>query len=100
MVIAYGIPIKDNNGKVTCNDSVARPAEEISNRVKDITFLKTGSAYMVNAKGVTIAHKNQELVNNFSNTIEESKSNEDLKDIAEIEKKMINGEDGIGTYDV
>ena len=98
MVIAYGIPIKDNNGKVTSMIQYARPAEAISNLVKDITFLKTGSAYMVNAKGVTIAHTNQELVNNLSNTIEESKSNADLKELAEIEKKMINGEDGIGTY--
>ncbi len=53
---------------------------------------------MISSKGVTIAHTNQDLVNSLSNTIEESKSDADLKELAEIEKKMINGEDGIGTY--
>ncbi len=48
MVIAYGIPIKDNNGKVTSMIQYTRPADEISNIVKDIKFLKTGSAYMLN----------------------------------------------------
>ena len=98
MIIVYGIPVKDNNEKVIAMISCVRPAEEISNSLKDITFLNTGSAYMISAEGVTIAHKNQELVSSFSNSIEESKSNEDLKELAEIEKKMVNGEDGVGTY--
>ncbi|SDP15680.1 methyl-accepting chemotaxis protein [Clostridium gasigenes] len=98
MLMAYAIPIKDNNGKVIGMVEYSRPATEISDIIKDITFLKTGSAYVIGSKGVTIAHKNQDLVNTLSNTIEESKSDADLKELAEIETKMINGEDGIGTY--
>ncbi|MBU3133653.1 methyl-accepting chemotaxis protein [Clostridium gasigenes] len=98
IIIAYGIPIKDNNGKVISILEYTRPAAEISSIIKEITFLKTGSAYMLNRKGTVIAHPNQELVNTFDNTIEASKSDVGLKELAEIETKMINGEDGIGTY--
>ncbi|SDP15658.1 methyl-accepting chemotaxis protein [Clostridium gasigenes] len=98
MVIAYGIPIKDNNGKVTSMIQYTSLADEISNSVKDIKFLKTGSAYMLNKEGTVIAHPNQELVNTFDNSIKASKSDVGLKELAEIETKMIKGEDGIGTY--
>ncbi|MEG0297356.1 MAG: methyl-accepting chemotaxis protein [Clostridium sp.] len=98
MSIAYGIPVKDSNGNVTSIIQYTRPATEISDSIKDIKFLETGSAYMLNEKGVTIAHKNMDLVNNFSNTSEEVKTDPELKELAEIESKMVNGEDGVGSY--
>lgn len=98
MVISYAIPVKDNNGNVTSIIEYTRLAEEISDVLKDIKFLKTGSAYMLNSEGTVIAHLNQELVDNFDNAIEVAKTEPELKELAEIETKMINGEDGIGSY--
>ncbi|MGL5351772.1 MAG: methyl-accepting chemotaxis protein, partial [Clostridium sp.] len=90
--------VKDVNGKVFSIIEYARPALEISNAIDDITFLKTGRAYMINEKGIVIAHSNKELVENFDSHIEMSKTNKELTKLAELEKKMINGEDGIGEY--
>ncbi len=53
---------------------------------------------MLNKDGYTIAHFNQDNVRNKENTINDAKNDTSLSDIAEIEKKMVNGEAGFGTY--
>lgn len=98
LLIAYGLPIKDNNEVIIGMLRIVRPLEEVSSIVKDIKFLETGSAYMIDSDGCTIAHNNNDLVENASNTIKESKKDKDLEKLASIESKMINGEKGIDTY--
>ncbi len=57
-----------------------------------------GSAYILNAEGTTIAHKDMDTVINRENTIQNAKSNSKLKDLAEIESKMIAGKSGFDQY--
>ena len=59
---------------------------------------KGGSAYMLDADGNTIAHKNIEAVREQENTIEDAKSDSSLKALAAIEKDMIAGENGFAEY--
>lgn len=59
---------------------------------------KGGSAYMLDAQGNTIAHKNMDNIRNQENTIEEAKTNASLAPLAAIESQMIIGESGFGLY--
>lgn len=75
------------------------PDEDFLNDiVNGIQVSKGGSAYMLDATGNTIAHKNMELVKSFSNTIEDAKTDSSQRALAKIETRMILGESGFGTY--
>lgn len=63
-----------------------------------ITVSANGSAYMLDGEGNVIAHKNEELVRIKDNSIKDAETNSKLKPVAKLEKKMIAGESGFGTY--
>lgn len=66
--------------------------------VTSIQVSANGSAYILSAEGNTIAHKNSDNVLNEENTINDSKTDADLFQLASLEQKMINGESGFGEY--
>lgn len=66
--------------------------------VTSIQVSDNGSAYILNGSGTTIAHQNMENVTNEENTIQDAKTDSSLKQLAEIEKKMIDGERGYASY--
>ena len=66
--------------------------------VATLNISENGSAYMLDAKGTTIAHKTLENVRNQENTIQDAKTDASLKALAEIEEKMIAGETGFAQY--
>ncbi len=66
--------------------------------VTSIQVSENGSAYILNGSGTTIAHQNMENVTNEENTIQDAKTDSSLKQLSEIEKKMIDGERGYGSY--
>ena len=70
----------------------------LSDIVTDIQLSEGGSAYILSKAGNTIAHRDADKVTNEENRIEKAKTDSSLKQIAAIEKKMVNGEDGFGTY--
>lgn len=57
-----------------------------------------GSAYVINKNGDVIASSDHDSVINVENTIKDSETDSSLKKLAEIERKMIAGETGIGSY--
>lgn len=63
-----------------------------------INVSANGSAYMLDSEGNVIAHKNDELVKVKDNSIRDAETNAKLKPVAKLEKKMIVGESGFGTY--
>lgn len=74
------------------------PTEEfLNNIVKSIHVGNTGSAYILNQEGLTIAHKNSEIVGT-ENTQELALTDKNLLPLSEIEKKMTLGETGFGSY--
>lgn len=66
--------------------------------VKSIKISANGAAYIINAHGGTVAHYNNDMVLNENNTIQNSASDPSLKDIADLEREMIAGKIGFGTY--
>lgn len=74
------------------------PNEQFLNDiVRSIKIGESGNAFILNKDGLTIAHINEELVG-VDNVIESAKTNKKLSELAEIHKKMIDGEQGFGNY--
>ncbi|EJO5346810.1 methyl-accepting chemotaxis protein [Clostridium botulinum] len=97
LVIVYIAPIKNGNNIVGALTAV-RDGNDISNVSNSIKVGKTGGAYLIDSKGTVIAHKIKESVTKRENTIRDSEKNEDLKDLASIEKLMVEGKEGTGEY--
>lgn len=74
------------------------PADLLNDIMADIKISENGGAYMLDKNGITIAHTDITLVEEQSNTQEDAKSDSSLKKLADLEAKMVAGEDGIGNY--
>ncbi len=70
----------------------------LSDIAAGITISKNSGCYMLSSSGITIGHTNAEIADSQENTIEMSKTDRSLKNIAKLEQKMINGENGCGFY--
>lgn len=98
ITVTYAVPIK--NGEKTVGVLVAdRDGNEISQLVKDIKYGQNSDVFIINNKGTTIAHKDKEKVYKMENVTELSKKDENLKELADVHKKMIAGEVGVQNYD-
>ncbi|WP_051280691.1 methyl-accepting chemotaxis protein [Anaerovorax odorimutans] len=75
---------------------VAIDALQLSKLVQEIVVGETGTAYILNKEGVTIAAYDESIVENEENTQELSKTDDSLKEVAAIEAKMCAGESGFG----
>jgi methyl-accepting chemotaxis protein len=66
--------------------------------VSTINIGKTGSAYLLNKEGLTMAHKDESLVFKY-NATEEAKKDPSLTKFAQIEQDMVKGNTGYSAYD-
>lgn len=101
MVVAVAAPLwKDGKIDTEIVGAVCATidAHVFTEAVSEIKVSDNGASYMIDASGDTIAHANFELVEIESNTIEDAKSDRGLTELAELEQKMINGEEGFGKY--
>lgn len=98
LVLMFAIPIEENN-KIIGVLTAAIDGAQWSAITNDITYGKTGKAFMLNKEGVTIAHSNIDLVKQRDNDFENVKKNPKLKPLVELEKKMVAGEKGVGEYE-
>ena len=75
------------------------PKEDLLDRiVGKIKVSENSGAYILDANGTAVAHTTDGLVEAQNNSIELSKTDSSLKLIAELETKMIHGENGFGKY--
>jgi len=77
---------------------VCMDASTLSNIVAAINVSDNGAAFLLNSSGDIIAHTNYDLVVAGENMIEGAETDFSLQKLAALEKKMINGETGFGTY--
>ncbi len=75
-----------------------RDGHTLSEIVSGVSYKHTGYAYMVNNQGVTVAHKNTDLVLTQDNDIENMKTDESLRELGELTKSMTTRTVGSGTY--
>lgn len=73
-------------------------ADFLIETVKNINVGTTGSAYIIDKDGYTIAHKNTDLIINKDNTAQAAKTDPSLTKLAAIEQSMVRGESGFGEY--
>ncbi|AGF56622.1 methyl-accepting chemotaxis protein [Clostridium saccharoperbutylacetonicum] len=97
LIMIYSVPIKDDKSVVGVLVSI-RDGMELSNLIKKISFGKTGSAYMINSQSNSIAFKDPSMPLSQYNSIKEAEKDPSLKAIAEMQKRMINGETGLSSY--
>jgi len=98
IIVTYAVPIKSQQGQIIGVLVAVRDGNELSAIVKDITFSQTGTAYMISKEGTIIAHKDQSQVLNMANNIQAAVEDEGLISLAELENRMLTGENGVGTY--
>ncbi|MGI6084422.1 MAG: EAL domain-containing protein [Acetivibrionales bacterium] len=95
--VVFTVPvIYDNNIKSFV--SIIYSAEEFCAMVENITFGEKGYGYIIDSEGVTIAHTDRSLVINKVISINDAQEDPDLKQLADLEKKMLLGQTGAGPY--
>lgn len=95
--IVFAVPVRDGNEITGAVCSLVSP-EILCSLIEDISFSNEGYGYIIDENGVTIAHENRNLVRERHNSIKDAAGNPDLKQLAELERKMIKGETGAGSY--
>lgn len=98
MAIVFSAPVRNENNYIVGVVCTVRDGYELCELVADITYAKTGFAYIVNDKGTSIANQDITMVDTFDNILENAKSDPALAGMAEIMKKMLAGESGIASY--
>lgn len=66
--------------------------------VKSIYISDNSGAYIINAKGKTVAHTTEGMVEAGHNNIELAQTDSSYSALAAIEEKMVAGETGVGSY--
>lgn len=97
-IISVAVPIKDTAGKITGVLFSNISTSELNKFVQSMKVGESGYCFIINKEGTKVAHKNLTLVLNRDNTIKNSKRDNSLVGLANIEKNMIQGKKGAGYY--
>lgn len=97
VILIFAVPIKVNNTVVGVLMSI-RDGNALSDITNNIHYSKTGGAFMINSEGISIANSNKDNVLNRDSIFEDYKKDSSLKSLADMEKKMTQGETGYGEY--
>lgn len=92
------VPVKDYSDRVTNIMFAVINYDLINDRVIDLKYGNAGAGFMIDKEGFTIAHTNKELIKDKDNDFESVKSNPELQELVDLEKKMVAGETGAGMY--
>jgi methyl-accepting chemotaxis protein len=98
MVFIVAAPIKSAGDKIAGVLIETYDSSLLNKIVTRVKTGKTGYAYMLDKNGITIAHPNVDLVIAQDNDFENVKKDPALKELADLEHKMVNGEKGFGEY--
>ncbi|MDF2822245.1 MAG: methyl-accepting chemotaxis protein [Clostridiales bacterium] len=98
LIVVYSVPII-RNGQVVAVLAAFRDGANLTEITNDVNFGESGKAFMINNKGVKVAHSNFELVKAADNDLENIKKNSNLSSLVDLEKRMIEGKTGAGEYE-
>lgn len=96
-VYVYATPIKVADKVVGVLLGTA-DGTKLSEMTNEINIGKTGKSFMIKKDGIIIAHSDLSKVIKMDNVLEESKKDTKLKGLADIEKRMVSGENSYGDY--
>lgn len=97
LIVVYALPMKVG-GKVDSVLIAVRSGNEFSTLVNDISFSKTGKAFMVNENGDMIANENLSLVYDKVNYITVADQDRSFRELADLLTLMKDGKSGSGDY--
>lgn len=97
-IIAVAVPIKDKDDKVSGVLFSNMSTKNLNEIVQKMKVGDNGFCFIINKDGTKVAHKNMKLVLNKDNTLKNVEKDSTLKQLAELETKMIKGETGSGFY--
>ncbi|ADL02874.1 methyl-accepting chemotaxis protein [Lacrimispora saccharolytica] len=97
LVTIFSAPVYDQ-GELVGVIYGRRDGNTLSEIVSSVSYKQTGYAYMINNQGVTVGHKNTDLVFAQDNDIENMKTDESLRELGELTQKMTSREIGSGEY--
>lgn len=97
LVMIYAAPVY-NKGQLVGVIYGRRDGNALSEIVSNISYKQTGYAYMINNQGVTVGHKNTDLVFAQDNDIENMKTDASLRELGELTQKMTARTVGSGEY--
>lgn len=97
IVTAYAVPVLYRNKTVGALVAI-RPGEYLSAIIKDISIGGTSYAFIINKEGILQAHPDIELIESQYNIFEEAQKDPRAHALAEMTKRMIEGQTGHGEY--
>ncbi|GLC80874.1 methyl-accepting chemotaxis protein [Lacrimispora brassicae] len=97
LVTIFSAPVYDQ-GELVGVIYGRRDGNTLSEIVSSVSYKQTGYAYMINNQGVTVGHKNTDLVFAQDNDIENMKTDESLRELGELTQKMTSREIDSGEY--
>ncbi|WP_028577334.1 methyl-accepting chemotaxis protein [Desulfomicrobium escambiense] len=97
-VIVLATPIKGDDGKARAVLIARLDATMLSEITDGIKYGQTGYSYMIDEKGVLIAHANRQFVLDQKNFLEEGKTNPDYATLSAMLQRMVKGESGFEQY--
>jgi len=75
-----------------------RDATFLNRFAEDIGYGERGYSFIINDEGTTIGHRDEELVLDEVNIIEQAEENPELKELAGVKESMSRGEEGVDHY--
>lgn len=97
LVMIYAAPVYDQ-GRIVGVIYGRRDGNALSDVVREVHYKQTGYAYIINNQGVTVGHKNTDLVFAQDNDIENMKTDASLRQLGELTQKMTTRTVGSGDY--
>lgn len=73
-------------------------ADFLHSIINNIRIGDGGNAYILNSAGDTIATSEEAILSEIENVVKLAETDKSLKALAELEKRMVAGEDGFGSY--
>jgi methyl-accepting chemotaxis protein len=96
IVVVFAVPIKEGN-TVTGVLVARRDGNELSNYTNEMQY-NGREVFMINSEGTTVANNDQKRVQEMFNIFEEYEKNPKIVGIFNLQKKMAEGESGVGEY--
>ncbi len=97
-VMMYAVPIY-SEGKIVAALIARRDGNDMFDVIDDMGYGKEGYAYIINEKGVIVAHPDRTLVMEQFAPIESSKDNKEDESLAKVFETMLANKQGIDSYD-
>jgi len=97
-VIILATPIKGFAGDVKAVLLARLDATMLSETTDNIKYGQTGYSYIIDDKGVLIAHSNRQFVLDQRNFLEEGKTDAQFARLSTMFQRMVNGETGYDQY--